>query len=418
MVEALDAHGGLSVALRALNPADAPNVAAVSRCFRDALYEFWGAPGTRRRMEWLRSLGSAAPLWLAAWDDETTRTLARNGLRSALAWVQGHGLPLTAACGAAAARGCHLETLQWLAAHGCPLDSATSKWAARRGCVRILAWAESTGISLCGVSHAAAAHGQFGVLEWAHKVDVLNGPTVYVAGAQNGRLDVVHWAWRKGCKLTRRTFTAYAAQGGSLAVLRWGVYNGCALTTEALEAAASAGHCDVVKYLCEKHCPRSATACAEAASSGAHAALWLLRWYGVPWDESTMHGAARHGDCSLLAELVQRGCPGSHLSPVVAASAGHFDAMWFLLAHGFQPTPLLAATAAQNGNLQVLMELRVIGCPWDENCTYQAAATGSLRVLKWSVMRGCPWYTTACLRAAQTGGHVATEAWIQEVTNA
>ena len=213
MVEALDAHGGLSVALRALNPADAPNVAAVSRCFRDALYEFWGAPGTRRRMEWLRSLGSAAPLWLAAWDDETTRTLARNGLRSALAWAQEHGLPLTAACGAAAAKGCHLETLQWLATHGCPLDSATSKWAARRGCVRILAWAESTGISLCGVSHAAAAHGQFEVLEWAHRVDVLNGPVVYIAGAQNGRLDVVHWAWRKGCKLTSHVYRVRCAGG-------------------------------------------------------------------------------------------------------------------------------------------------------------------------------------------------------------
>ena len=418
MVEALDAHGGLSVALRALNPADAPNVAAVSRCFRDALYEFWGAPGTRRRMEWLRSSGSAAPLWLAAWDDETTRTLARNGRRSALAWAQEHGLPLTAACGAAAAKGCHLETLQWLATHGCPLDSATSKWAARRGCVRILAWAESTGISLCGVSHAAAAHGQFEVLEWAHRVDVLNGPCcVYRRGSKwaPGRCPL---GLAQGLQADTSHVYRVRCAGGSLPVLRWGVYTGCQLTTEALEAAAGAGHCDVVRYLCEHNCPRSAAACAEAASSGFHATLWLLRWYGVPWDESTMHGAARRGDCDMLAELVRRGCPGSHLSPVVAASAGHFDAMWFLLAHGFQPTPLLAATAAQHNNLQVLMELRVIGCPWDENCTYQAAATGALRVLQWAVAEGCPRYDTACLRVARAGAHAATEVWIQGAANA
>jgi hypothetical protein len=129
-----------------------------------------------------------------------------------------------------------------------------------------------------------------------------------------------------------------------------------------------------------------------------------------------MHAAARLGDCALIHTLLSRGCPSSTLAPVVAIGSGHVDAMWYLLSRGIAVSESLAATVAQRNDLRLLQELRVFGCPWDEDCTYSAAATGSLAVLRWAVEQGCPWWDTACLAAAQSAGHVETETWIHSVT--
>ena len=72
---------------------------------------------------------------------------------------------------------------------------------------------------------------------------------------------------------------------------------------------------------------------------------------------------------------------------------------------GYPLTADSTATAAEQGNLDVIKYLHENGCPWDEETCWRAAQAGHLDVLKYAHENACPWNWLTCTKAA-AGDHL------------
>jgi hypothetical protein len=70
--------------------------------------------------------------------------------------------------------------------------------------------------------------------------------------------------------------------------------------------------------------------------------------------------------------------------------------------------------AAQEGQIEVLVWLRKIGCDWDEEVCSRATEYGHLHVLQYAVANDCPWEPELCLRQAQSAGFGEIVDWIRQ----
>ena len=64
-------------------------------------------------------------------------------------------------------------------------------------------------------------------------------------------------------------------------------------------------------------------------------------------------------------------------------------------------TPI--ADAALNGHLEVVIYLRQLELPWNEQTCRNAAMKGHLDLLKWCRANKCPWDAETCANAASNG---------------
>ena len=64
-------------------------------------------------------------------------------------------------------------------------------------------------------------------------------------------------------------------------------------------------------------------------------------------------------------------------------------------------TPI--ADAALNGHLEVVIYLRQLELPWNEQTCRNAAMKGHLDLLKWCRANKCPWDAETCASAAENG---------------
>ena len=64
----------------------------------------------------------------------------------------------------------------------------------------------------------------------------------------------------------------------------------------------------------------------------------------------------------------------------------------FLIDKGFEyKHTIVTQAAAASGNLELLMYLRSLDCPWSETIYLAAAEQGHLEILKWAESHDCPW---------------------------
>ena len=107
----------------------------------------------------------------------------------------------------------------------------------------------------------------------------------------------------------------------------------------------------------------------------------------------------------MLIWCIERGYPLTADSTATAAEQGNLDVLQYLHENGCPWNESTCAWAARGGHLDVLKYLHDNGCPWDEDTCFMAAEGGHLHVLKYAHEKGCPWNEGTCIAAAK-GGHL------------
>jgi hypothetical protein len=163
---------------------------------------------------------------------------------------------------------------------------------------------------------------------------------------------------------------------------------------EAEVYAARHGRVNILDWLKDKPHRRPYNLCERAAMGNQMEALkWIFNFENFDYflTGRCVYSAAGHGNLEMLTWLYEKGCTQGRIATLAAIGKGHFNVLkWLYARQAFSMKVELCAEAACAGQLDVLVWLREIGCPWDEDVTYFAAARNHLHVLHWAVSNGCP----------------------------
>ena len=85
------------------------------------------------------------------------------------------------------------------------------------------------------------------------------------------------------------------------------------------------------------------------------------------------------------------------------AAVGRLDLLVEARALGYPWNAKTCDNAARYGHLECLEYAHERGCPWDEETCWYAAENGHLECLKYAHERGCPWDVWTCCSAASNG---------------
>ncbi len=110
----------------------------------------------------------------------------------------------------------------------------------------------------------------------------------------------------------------------------------------------------------------------------------------------------------------------SHISKRVmnqAALLGRTDMIKVIHENGHAPVKFseTCSSASYGGNLETLIYLRSIGCPWDDETVELAASRGHIAIVMWAIRNNCDWNHLA-VSAAAMGGHLNIIKWIRKNT--
>ena len=120
--------------------------------------------------------------------------------------------------------------------------------------------------------------------------------------------------------------------------------------------------------------------------------------------QGTVSGAcAAVGRLDLLVEARALGYPWNAKTCANAARYGHLECLKYAHEQGCPWDVWTCRDAASNGQLECLKYLYEHGCPWDEETCRYAAMHGHLECLKYAHEHGCPWDENTCYNAAKNG---------------
>ena len=120
--------------------------------------------------------------------------------------------------------------------------------------------------------------------------------------------------------------------------------------------------------------------------------------------EGTVSAAcAAVGRLDLLVEARALGYPWNAKTCHNAAYHGHLECLKYAHECGCPWNEGTCADAASNGQLECLKYAHECGCPWDEETCLYAALNGQLECLKYAHEQGCPWDKKTCWYAARYG---------------
>jgi len=235
--------------------------------------------------------------------------------------------------------------------HGCTAARGMT------GCVitplRVATW------RLCSGRGSATARGMSGRAHFA---------------AQGGHLDVLMWAWERGCPWHLMDeqghldedldCCALAARNGHLAVLQWAREHDCPWNEMTSSGAAAGGHLEVLRWARERDCP---------------------------WDER-----------NVFRRRCGRAPYGAEVGAGTRLSVGSGD----------------VCIAATCGRPQCYSVTVGVGerLPVGRGDVQWAARAGRLGALKWAVARGCTCNATRCEDAADERGFVEVARWVRGYT--
>ena len=120
--------------------------------------------------------------------------------------------------------------------------------------------------------------------------------------------------------------------------------------------------------------------------------------------QGTVSGAcAAVGRLDLLVEARVLGYPWNAKTCANAASSGYFRILKYAHEHGCPWDEKTCMDAADGGHLDCLKYAHENGCPWNTSTCSFAANNGHLECLKYAHERGCPWDEETCKIAAENG---------------
>jgi hypothetical protein len=148
-----------------------------------------------------------------------------------------------------------------------------------------------------------------------------------------------------------------------------------------------------------------------ARNTSAMEVLRVLREeYRCPFDDwSTQAAASDESKLSLLRWLVTMGCPVKKDAMIVASRHKSIEAVSFLLKTEGGKDLLderCTENAAYMGNLEMLVYLKSVGCPWSEQTSFRAAYKGHSDVFWWLHRNDCPIDYVECRRIAKQFGYL------------
>jgi hypothetical protein len=96
-----------------------------------------------------------------------------------------------------------------------------------------------------------------------------------------------------------------------------------------------------------------------------------------------------------------------------ASRNGNLSMVKLLIAKGFEYRhTVFTQAAAASGNLEVLMYLRSLDCPWSETIYLAAAEHGHLEILQWAESHNCPWDNSDLFPAAAKSSNRDVYQWL------
>ena len=135
-------------------------------------------------------------------------------------------------------------------------------------------------------------------------------------------------------------------------------------------------------------------------------AIWTLDDGIRPEEDAqgTVSGAcAAVGRLDLLVEARALGYPWNAKTCVKAAKYGQLECLKYAHEQGCPWDKKTCSSAAWQGHLECLKYAHERGCPWDEETCDNAAKYGHLECLKYAHENGCPWDKRTCDNAAYYG---------------
>jgi hypothetical protein len=133
--------------------------------------------------------------------------------------------------------------------------------------------------------------------------------------------------------------------------------------------------------------------------------MHILEWIYelLEWDETQQQAAKdRENNFGKESMLVAK-----------ASRHGNLSMVKFLIDKGFEYMhTVVTQAAAASGNLDVLIYLRSLDCPWSETIYIAAAEHGHLEILKWAESHGCPWDNSDLFPAAAKSSNRDVYQWL------
>jgi hypothetical protein len=204
----------------------------------------------------------------------------------------------------------------------------------------------------------------------------------YIGAAENGHLNILEYAFSTGIT-NNLSFTLMdkASQYGHLEILKWfypriNRYGVCRkIEYEIFFSSILGNHMHILEWIFES---------LERYETQQPAAKDRENYFGK--ESMLVARASRHGNLSMVKFLIDMDFEYMHTVVTQAASA--------------------------SGNLEVLMYLRSLDCPWSETIYIAAAEHGHLEILKWAESHGCPWDNSDLFPAAAKSSNRDVYQWL------
>ena len=271
-----------------------------------------------------------------------------------------------------------------------------------------------------------AMYGDYATMVWFQDHDITMSVSALIAVAGRGDLKLFRaiindyegtrtslvYPKGKRCQILTDSYIK-AAENGHLNILEYAIATDLLRITDnqtftLMDKASFFGHLEILKWFYPRINRNGAGRKIEYEiffSSILGNQMHILEWIfqSLEWYETQQPAAIdRENNFGKESMFVAR-----------ASRHGNLSMVKFLIDKGFEYMhTVVTQAAAASGNLDVLMYLRSLDCPWSETIYLAAAAEGHLEILKWAESHGCPWDNSDLFPAAAKSSNRDVYQWL------
>lgn len=298
----------------------------------------------------------------------------------------------------------NIEAMTYLMRSGCPYGRSM-EFAAKSNNLTTLRWLRDNGAALDAASFSVAClSGNLGVIMWFERNEGMWDERAMEFAARSGNLEAVKLLEEIGFQMTAAA-TQAAAGLESMEILVWLINNGCPWGKSVCAQATKDGRLNNLIWAREQGAEWGPEVCGIAAKEG-H--FEILKWAvenGCSWDSTTFRGAAEGGHLDIITWAMERGCPADN-DPLICASAasgGNLEILKFLRDKGFQWDSFTVLYGAKRGHFDVIEYCLKERCPASSWAVHAAVSEHRFQMVKFLVAKGVPVDEGSCIAAARTG---------------
>ena len=268
-------------------------------------------------------------------------------------------------------------------------------------------------------------YGDYSTMMWFQDHDIIMSESALIAVAKRGDLGLFRAiindyegsrsSFRQDCVEILTDSYIKAAENGHLNILEYAISTDLLRLTDnqlftLMDKVSFLGHLEILKWFYPRINRNGAGRKFELDrkiffSSILGNKMHILEWIYelLEWDETQQQAAKdRENNFGKESMLVAK-----------ASRHGNLSMVKFLIDKGFEYMHTVVTQAASaSGNLEVLMYLRSLDCPWSETIYLAAAEHGHLEILKWAESHGCPWDNSDLFPAAAKSSNRDVYQWL------